>query len=120
MPPSQRQTIRFELLSGADLAYAGTESGSRGHRQSSQCYGVRGDRRSTPVHQRMRERAYLAPNPMKTAIPWGLVFFCVLSKDKPPTVVKLESGKVSHGNLVEDALHCALDLIEGSAERKHA
>jgi Competence-damaged protein len=65
----------------------------------------------------------LAHNPMKRGSSVGLVYFCALAKDKPPTVVKEQFGEQSHGQLLGDALHRAFDLIEGSVSppaRKHA
>ena len=62
----------------------------------------------------------LGPGPDEDGNPVGRVFFCVLSRDRPPIVVKQEFGERSHEQLLEDALYCALDLIEGSTARKHA
>ena len=65
----------------------------------------------------------LGPEPDEDGNPVGLVFFCLLAKDRPPTVVKEHFGKLPHGQLLENALHRAFDLIEGSVShsaRKHA
>ena len=65
----------------------------------------------------------LGPEPDEDGNPVGLVYFCVLAKHKPPTVVNEEFGEQPHDQLLELALHRAFDLIELSvspAARKHA
>lgn len=65
----------------------------------------------------------LGPEPDEDGNPVGLVYFCVLAKDKEPKVVKEEFGEQPHDQLLERTLHRAFDLIEGSVlpnARKHA
>lgn len=65
----------------------------------------------------------LGPEPDEDRNPVGLVYFCVLTKDQPPEVVREEFRKQLHERLLELALHRALDLIEArvsSNARKHA
>ena len=65
----------------------------------------------------------LGPEPDEDGNPVGLVYFCVLAKDKQPKVVKEEFGEQAHDQLLEQALHRAFDLIEQSVSpqaRKHA
>jgi nicotinamide-nucleotide amidase len=64
----------------------------------------------------------LGPEPDENGNPVGLVYFCLLAKNKSPTVVKDEFGEQSHDQLLEQALHRAFDLIEASVSppaRKH-
>ena len=65
----------------------------------------------------------LGPEPDEDGNPVGLVYFCVLAKDKQPRVVKEQFGEQPHEQLLELALHRAFELIEASvsaAARKHA
>ena len=65
----------------------------------------------------------LGPEPDEDGNPVGLVYFCVLTKDKPPNVIKEQFGQRAHGQLLEDALRRAFGLIEDSVSapaRKHA
>jgi nicotinamide-nucleotide amidase len=65
----------------------------------------------------------LGPEPDEDGNPVGLVYFCVLAKDRSPAVVKEEFGEQPHDQLLEQALHRAFDLIEASVSpptRKHA
>jgi nicotinamide-nucleotide amidase len=65
----------------------------------------------------------LGPEPDEDGNPVGLVYFCVLAKDKQPKVVKEEFGEQPHEQLLEQALHRAFDLIEASVPahtQKHA
>ena len=65
----------------------------------------------------------LGPEPDEDGNPVGLVYFCVMAKDKQPKVVKEEFGKQPYDQLLELALHRALDLIALSVSphaRKHA
>ena len=54
----------------------------------------------------------LGPEPDEDGNPVGLVYFCVMARDKPPSVVKEEFGEQPHDELLEQALHRAFDLIE--------
>jgi len=54
----------------------------------------------------------LGPEPDEDGNPVGLVYFCVLTKDKPPVVDKEEFGEQPHDRLLEQCLHRAFELIE--------
>jgi PncC family amidohydrolase len=56
----------------------------------------------------------LGPEPDEDGNPVGLVYFCVLTNDKHPRVVKEEFGEQPHDELLERTLHRAFDLIEVS------
>jgi nicotinamide-nucleotide amidase len=65
----------------------------------------------------------LGPEPDEDGNPVGLIYFCVLRKDKPPMVVKEELGEQRHDQLLAQVLHRAFDLIEVNVSppvRKHA
>jgi len=65
----------------------------------------------------------LGPEPDEDGNPVGLVYFCVLAKDKQPKVIKEEFGQKPHDQLLEQALHRAFDMIEVSVSpqaRNHA
>ena len=65
----------------------------------------------------------LGPEPDEDGNPVGLVYFCVLAKDRMLTVVREEFGEQPHNQLLEHALHRAFDLIEASVSpqaRTHA
>jgi nicotinamide-nucleotide amidase len=77
----------------------------------------------SPATMAIAVSGVLGPEPDEDGNPVGLVYFCVLAKDQPPTVVKEEFGEKPHHRLLELALHYALDLIEASVSpnaRKHA
>jgi nicotinamide-nucleotide amidase len=77
----------------------------------------------SPATMAIAVSGVLGPEPDEDGNPVGLVFFCILAKDKPPMVVREHFGNQPHGQLLEKALHRAFDLIEGSAmapTRKHA
>jgi nicotinamide-nucleotide amidase len=64
----------------------------------------------------------LGPEPDEDGNPVGLVYFCVLRKDKQPTIVKEEFGQHGLDHLLERTLHRSFYLIEASASphaRKH-
>lgn len=56
----------------------------------------------------------LGPQPDEDGNPVGLVYFCVLSRDKSPKLVREEFGEQAHDQLLERTLHRAFDLIEVS------
>ena len=65
----------------------------------------------------------LGPEKDEDGNPVGLVYFCVLLKDKLPTVVKEEFGEQPHDQLFDQTLQRAFDLIEASVSpqaRTHA
>ena len=77
----------------------------------------------SPATMAIAVSGVLGPEPDEDGNRIGLVYFCVLAKDKPPTVVKEEFGEKPHDQLLEQALHRAFDLIKASVSpptRKHA
>jgi nicotinamide-nucleotide amidase len=77
----------------------------------------------SPATMAIAVSGVLGPEPDEDDNPVGLVYFCVLAKDKQPKVVKEEFGEQPHDKLLELALHRAFDLIEVSVSphaRKHA
>ena len=76
----------------------------------------------SPATMAIAVSGVLGPEPDEDGNPVGLVYFCVLAKDKQPKVVKEEFGEQPHDQLLERTLHRAFDLIEGSVSppaRKH-
>lgn len=77
----------------------------------------------SPASMAIAISGVLGPEPDEDGNPVGLVYFCTLRKDKQPKVVKEEFGEQPHDQLLVQALHRALDLIESSVAplaRKHA
>ena len=65
----------------------------------------------------------LGPKPDEDGNPVGLVYFCVLVKGSPPTVVREAFGEKPHDQLLGQTLHRAFDLIEAGVSpqaRTHA
>jgi nicotinamide-nucleotide amidase len=65
----------------------------------------------SPATMAIAVSGVLGPEPDEDGNPVGLVYFCVLTKDKPPQVVREEFGEKPHDQLLEQALHRAFDLI---------
>jgi len=77
----------------------------------------------SPASMAIAVSGVLGPEPDEDRNPVGLVYFCVLAKDKPPTVVREEFGEKPHDQLLGQTLHRAFDLIEASfssSARTHA
>jgi nicotinamide-nucleotide amidase len=77
----------------------------------------------SPASMAIAVSGVLGPEPDEDGNPVGLVYFCVLAKDKPPTVVKEEFGGHPHDLLLQQTLQRALDLIEAAVSpqaRTHA
>jgi nicotinamide-nucleotide amidase len=77
----------------------------------------------SPATMAIAVSGVLGPEPDEDGNPVGLVYFCTLRKGKQPKVVKEEFGQQPHDQLLEKALHRALDLIESSVApltQKHA
>ena len=65
----------------------------------------------------------LAPESDEDGNPVGMLYFCVLAKEKPFTIVREEFGEKPHDQLLGQTLHRALRLIEDSVSpqaRTHA
>ena len=69
----------------------------------------------SPATMAIAVSGVLGPETDDDGNPVGLVYFCVLAKDRPPQVVKEDFGERPHDHLLEQALHRAFDLIEGTA-----
>lgn len=54
----------------------------------------------------------LGPDPDEDGNPVGLVYFCVLSRDGPPTVLRKEFGALPHDVLRRETIQTALDAVE--------
>jgi len=77
----------------------------------------------SPATMAIAVSGVLGPEPDEDGNPVGLVYFCVLAKDKQPKVTKEEFGEQPYEQLLERTLHRAFDLIESSVSpyaRKHA
>jgi nicotinamide-nucleotide amidase len=77
----------------------------------------------SPATMAIAVSGVLGPEPDEDGNPVGLVYFCVLIKDKQPKVVKEEFGERPHDQLLELTLRRAFELIEAGASppvRKHA
>jgi|RhiMethySRZTD1v2_1073278.scaffolds.fasta_scaffold1256425_1 nicotinamide-nucleotide amidase len=66
----------------------------------------------SPATMAIAVSGVLGPEPDEDGNPVGLVYFCVLAKGKPPTVVKEEFGEKPHDHLLGQTLYRAFDLIE--------
>ena len=57
----------------------------------------------------------LGPEEDEDGNPVGLVYFCVLAKGGPPNVLREQFSEQPHGQLLEQVIHRAFDLIESCA-----
>ena len=69
----------------------------------------------SPATMAIAVSGVLGPEPDEDGNPVGLVYFCVLVRDKQPHVVRVELVAKPQGELLEQALHRAFDLIEVNA-----